>query len=612
MDKEACICVITARKAQDKDHKGMSIRGAQIQELPNLVSTCVIIKGQAQDKDHKGMSIHGAQVQDLGELESICVITRSMAQDKDHKGMGIRGAQIQDLDSLAESISGYESTVPDKTEKSEPLIDETVKANFSSETLNSQARETFSPESNWVESWSQEEIKELQRNDSIISKVLEFKNARTDPPDKVMLFSQTEELKRLCAQWSQLEVHNEILYRRWFPHDKTETESIQIVVPVALRHEILHMLHNHKSSGHLGIAKTLKKVRQRFYWPGYKADIARWIKGCIVCESISGKMNPQRAPLQPRPVFRRMDRIACDLMGPVPTSEQGNSYILVVADYFTKYTEAYALPDMTAQTVADKLSTEWFCRFGTAVCLHSDQGRQFESALFKELCKTWDIHKTRTARYRPQSDGVVERQNRTIRKILRSLIEDIKTWDEHLPFALMAYNASIHESTICSPNLLLFGNKNRLPVDLMYAGCSPENETPGCPCEYLEWLREAARNAFNRARTNLKKSAERQSRVYDKNTFLREFKIGDWVWVFYPPAFKEKFGRDWKGPFLVVKKLSDVNYVVQQKPDSRKVTLHVDHMKLYSHENTPEKWVKADSIAAKQEQSTQTVDNLMY
>ena len=116
MDKEACICVITARKAQDKDHKGMSI--------------------------------HVAQEQELGDLVSICVITRSMAQDKEHKGMGISGAQIQDLDSLAESISSYESTVPDQTEKSLPLIDETVKANFSTETLSSQARETFSSESN--------------------------------------------------------------------------------------------------------------------------------------------------------------------------------------------------------------------------------------------------------------------------------------------------------------------------------------------------------------------------------------------------------------------------------------------------------------------------------
>jgi len=278
-------------------------------------------------------------------------------------------------------------------------------------------------------------------------------------------------------------------------------------------------------------------------------------------------------------------------MGPVPTSSNGNSYILVVCDYFSKYSEAYPLPDMSAETVADKLSTEWISRYGAPVTLHSDQGRNFESELFHSLCELWDIHKSRTARYKPNSNGLVEKQNRTLKKMLQSYVDDNpKSWEDHLPFITMAYRASPHQSTNCSPNLLMFGEEVRLPVDLMYADGSLEEQVPACPVEYVEWVREASRQAFHKARHFLKKSAERQKRLYDKNTFLRTFKVGDWVWVLSPPVLHGKFTRSWKGPFLIVRVLNEVNYVVQENRDSRLITLHVDHIKRYWHA-TPANWV---------------------
>ena len=371
------------------------------------------------------------------------------------------------------------------------------------------------------------------------------------------------------------------------PKDKA---ILQIVIPTELRKDILQSLHNHKSGGHLGISKTLGKLRQRFYWPGHKKDIERWCKNCKVCESVNNKLNPQRAPLQQDLTFKKMDRIGIDIVGPVPTSENGNSYILVVCDYFSKFSEAYPLPDITAQTVADKLSTEWICRYGTPIFLHSDQGRNFESELFQELCKTWEIKKTRTARYKPNSNGLVEKQNRTLKKLLRSYVEENpQAWEDHLPFVTMAYRSTSHESTKCSPNLLMFGEEIRLPVDLMFSSTALEEERPVCPFEYVEWLRNSTRHAFAKAHEYLKQSAERQKRSYDKNTCLRKFEVGEFVWIFSPPSMRDKFGRGWKGPYLIVDKLNDVNYVVQENPTARLITLHVDHLKSYKHE-TPENW----------------------
>ena len=220
------------------------------------------------------------------------------------------------------------------------------------------------------------------------------------------------------------------------------------------------------------------------------------------------KLNPKKAPLQQKFVYRKMDRIAIDIMGPVTTSSKGNSYILVVCDYFSKYSEAYALPDITAETVADKLSTEWITRYGAPVVLHSDQGRNFESDLFKCLCQVWDIHKSRTARYKPNSNGLVEKQNRTLKKMLQSYVDDNpKSWEDHLPFVTMAYRASPHQSSKCSPNLLMFGEEIRLPVDLMYADGALEEAIPACPIEYVEWIRVVSRQAFHKARKFLKQTS---------------------------------------------------------------------------------------------------------
>ena len=91
-----------------------------------------------------------------------------------------------------------------------------------------------------------------------------------------------------------------------------------------------------------------------------------------------------------------MERIAIDVLGPLPITETGNKYILIVADYFTKWVEAYPMPNQEATTVAELLVKQFICRFGVPLLIHSDQGRNFESELFAEMCRLLGIKKTRT------------------------------------------------------------------------------------------------------------------------------------------------------------------------------------------------------------------------
>jgi transposase InsO family protein len=119
-----------------------------------------------------------------------------------------------------------------------------------------------------------------------------------------------------------------------------------------------------------------------------------------------------------------LERIAMDIMGPIrPGTKHGNFYILVVEDYFSKYVEAYPLPDHTAQTVADVYVSEWVARYGTGRELHTDQGAEFQSQLFKAILELLGVKKTRTAPYRPQSDGTVERVNRALKNILTAYVQ---------------------------------------------------------------------------------------------------------------------------------------------------------------------------------------------
>lgn len=127
------------------------------------------------------------------------------------------------------------------------------------------------------------------------------------------------------------------------------------------------------------------------------------------------------------------------MLGPLPQREAGNKHILIAADYFTKRVEAYPLPNQEATAVAEVLIREFVSQFGVPLILHSDQGQNFESTVFSEMCSLLGITKTRTTPMHPQSDGMVERFNRTLEAQLSKFVEDHQQdWDTHLPLLLMA------------------------------------------------------------------------------------------------------------------------------------------------------------------------------
>ena len=193
-------------------------------------------------------------------------------------------------------------------------------------------------------------------------------------------------------------------YRRWeSPHG--DTAALQLVLPLAIRREVLLSLHNDPSDGHFGQRQTLEKVRNRFYWPGMSRDVEEWCRCCNACATRKTTGRTPRAPLCSSRSGYPMERVALDIMGPLPTTERNNRYILVIGDYLSKWVAAFPMPNQEPTTAARTFFDGFICRFGTPAYLHSDQGRNFESALFKELCVLLGIKKTHTTAYHPQSDG---------------------------------------------------------------------------------------------------------------------------------------------------------------------------------------------------------------
>ena len=251
-------------------------------------------------------------------------------------------------------------------------------------------------------------------------------------------------------------------------------------------------------------------------------------------------------------VGHRWDRVAMDLLDMSVTTARGNRYVLVIVDCFTRWTEAFPLPDKTAHSVADAFFNNVVCRFGMPIVIHSDQGREFENKILHELCLIGGSHKTRTSPYHPESDGMVERFNRTLLMMLAMVAgKNRDDWDDLLPAVMMAYRSSVHESTGYSPYRLMFGEECTLPMDIGLP-TDPSQPQEELTSPYAIWVRDALEEAYEQVRLHSGQAVRRQKRLFDRRAVTRTFAKGDWVMRYYAPAKKCKLDSAWVGPYLVV------------------------------------------------------------
>ena len=153
------------------------------------------------------------------------------------------------------------------------------------------------------------------------------------------------------AQWDQLKFADQVLRRRWEEGSSTRIKY-QIILPRNLQETALQAHHNHTIASHRGVDKTLGALRMQYYWPGLTAQVKKWVKICLNCGAKKNRGKTHRLPLKQYVVGAPIEFLTIDIIGPLP---HGNRFFLDLTDYFTKWTESYAIPNQEAVTVAEKL-----------------------------------------------------------------------------------------------------------------------------------------------------------------------------------------------------------------------------------------------------------------
>uniref|UniRef100_A0A8C5Q0W8 Gypsy retrotransposon integrase-like protein 1 n=3 Tax=Leptobrachium leishanense TaxID=445787 RepID=A0A8C5Q0W8_9ANUR len=264
-----------------------------------------------------------------------------------------------------------------------------------------------------------------------------FKRAQWEDPTLLEARNNVQVMDGIMTQagkilpYPHFEVASKLLYRV----EKRGTDFIkQLLVPQNFRNTVLSLAHNHVLGGHLGVDKTKERVLRRFYWPGVLAAIKNFCTSCPKCQ-LTAPTPGFRGPLVPLPILDiPFERIAMDLVGPLVKSARGHQYILVVLDYATRYPEAMPLRNSSAKSIAKELVL-MFSRVGIPKEILTDQGTPFMSRVMRELCKLMGIKQLRTSVYHPQTDGLVERFNKTLKSMLRKVIDrDGRNWDLLLPY----------------------------------------------------------------------------------------------------------------------------------------------------------------------------------
>ena len=378
----------------------------------------------------------------------------------------------------------------------------------------------------------------------------------------------------------------------------------RIVVPDALKSEILKHAHDEPISGHLGRAKTFARLAPNFFWPGWRRDTADYVSGCKSCQQRKGNFSRPKANLH---VLSQgpNDLVAMDIQGPLVTSQRGNSYILVIQDIYTKYVTASPLADTSAENVAHTFVADWIRYFGAPARLLTDNGANFSASSTEDICNLLKIQKIWTSPYHPQTDGSVERFNRTLNEMLSHYVNhEQDDWDDFLPLVVFAYNSAYHTTVKNTPYLLMLGRPAPSAADLLL-------HTPG------GFSSKAGENARRALKTAMKivygQNILRQRENSDK-TSLKELTdpldIGESVLLFEfstPAGLKAKYRRRWTGPFKISNITGPLSYIVTDGVKTYRANR--EHLKrVYNSKiNTDQSWPLTDQLPYRQpKQQAQT------
>ena len=365
----------------------------------------------------------------------------------------------------------------------------------------------------------------------------------------------------------------------WQRKTRDADAAVLVVVPKALRNDVLHCFHGTAWAGHQGLRRTLAAVRTSVWWPAWEADTAFWVQHCWPCQARkrSGKLNHWPLVLRDMPTAP-FDTLGIDIFGPLPTAAEGHNHVLVVQDMYTRWVQLYPLtPEQnTAEGLALILVDDFCTQHGVPRRLLSDRGAQFMAALSTEVYKQMGIRKLYTTAFHPQCNGMVERFMQSLAQMLAMVVDathsDWHLWLKHVAFA---YNASEHAATGVSPFMLATGREPRIALHRLLGdmrGSDASERTSGLTAHITDALAGMLYRQRQAQDVVSKRYELKQAYLIKQNEKLAKalglkasFVVGEKVWVYRAPIthavtttagqraiLSRKFLNHWQGPYSVL------------------------------------------------------------
>ena len=386
-----------------------------------------------------------------------------------------------------------------------------------------------------------------------------MKNGRIEEKEPETLKSCGEDAFMLWKKRKFLRLRGGLLYY-------LEGKDYKVIIPKDHRNDLIKLVH--ETFAHVGINKTLRALKDDYYWPNMDFDVRLSINSCRCCNQRKvhrmGKNGISKGDLESNYPFHK---ISVDITGPLPLGPHGEKFILGIIDNFSRFVTLVPLKRATAETVAKALYEKWVTIFGAPEVIHSDRGTEFENRIMFNLCSLLGIRKSRSSPYYPKGNSICERLFGTVKDMLSTTMKSRKqNWVDILPSIEMALRCTVHKSTNFSPYEIVFGRKMKTPFTNA-TGKQEKNVTAPIFVQDIKFNLDFVHKQILEAK---------QGKVKINN--MKPYTIGMTVMVKILPEVRGIKHSRYTGPYKIVGKKGDWGYVLQDKNGNR-VERNVHHLK---------------------------------
>jgi len=384
-----------------------------------------------------------------------------------------------------------------------------------------------------------------------------------------------------------------------FRKSSENASSPRLVVPDSLVIPLIEFYHAGPSAIHTRTESLLRNLKQHFVWKNMESSIKDVVQNCSICHLVNPsttKVNLGRLPQPKKP----NDIVHIDLVGPFPRSACNNRYVLTIVDAFSKFVVFLPIPSKQAHVVAQAFSAHYVGIFGSPNAVHSDQGGEFCNNIFGVLKTILGFKMSSTPSFSPQSNGCCERQNQSLLRGLRTLVDKTSRlyWDVYPSFVAAALNNIKRENSI-SPSEIMLGSTYHPQAFFPLVDPTIGNiRASDAQVAYLKQVCKAQSIAFQ-----IIKNAQPP----DNRKLLHEFQVGQFILVSnrsrQPEVGLSKLDKKWVGPFLVIKTYP--NAVLAQALSSKLAAegmtriLHPRNIKRFHSPSVPIKRQKTECFSAR-------------